>query len=137
MLLCSFSPSAQTIISWTDLADVEFRKEYLEAFGAEYNLPRFGKDVQALDGQEVQISGYMLPLDGTGIQIVLSKFPFTSCYFCGNAGPETVIELWLKPEFMRRYKMDSRLTFKGKLRLNTTDFLRLSYILVDAEEVKA
>ncbi|MEM9990579.1 MAG: hypothetical protein AAF738_02380 [Bacteroidota bacterium] len=101
----------------------------------QYDLAHSCESICSLDGQIVQISGYMLPLAGTGMQIVLSRFPFIGCYFCGNAEPETVIELWLKPEFMRRYKMDARLTFKGKLRLNTTAFWRLSYILVDAEEV--
>ncbi len=125
---------AQSKVSWDVLADVSFQLEFIEQYGMEYEMPTFGKEVRAFEGEEVLLSGYMLPLDGKGMQLVLSKFPFTACYFCGNAGPETVIELWMKPDHLRRYKTDERLTFKGKLRLNTTDYFHLSYILLDAEE---
>ncbi len=126
--------SAQSKINWDILADVSFRTEFIEQFGMDYDMPTFGKEVKEYEGEEVLLSGYMLPLDGTGMQLVLSKFPFTACYFCGGAGPETVIELWMKPDAIKRYKTDERLTFKGKLRLNTTDYFHLSYILLEAEE---
>ena len=60
----------------------------------------------------------------------LSKNPYASCYICGNAGAETIVELWIQPKSIRRYKTDERLTFKGKLRLNDSDVGHFNYILI-------
>jgi hypothetical protein len=135
-LLCSFQTDihAQKKITWDDLTDVEFKEEYVKKVDAYYLFPNFGPKVRDLDGKELIISGYMLVLDATGEFYVLSKGPFASCFFCGMAGPETIIEVQFKNKNHRRFKMDDRVTIKGRFKLNKNDIEHCNYIIEAAEE---
>ncbi|MEM9848606.1 MAG: hypothetical protein AAF847_11995 [Bacteroidota bacterium] len=135
-LLAFFSTTAfgQVKMTWNLLADISYEPKYFEEYDAEYLSPIFGKSPIAYSGKEVLVTGYIIPLDAEGSGYILSKNPYASCYFCGNAGPETIVELWMKPKKTRRYQMDERLTFKGKLRLNSEDVNHFNYILTEAEE---
>ncbi|MEL6719120.1 MAG: DUF3299 domain-containing protein [Bacteroidota bacterium] len=126
--------SAQVKLSWKQLADVSYEAKYLEEFGAEYLTPVFGKTPKIYDKKEVVVTGYIIPVDEEESAYILSRNPYSSCYFCGNAGPETIVELWIPPSRKKRYKMDERMTFKGKLKLNDEDVNHFIYILEDAQE---
>lgn len=123
----------QPKVSWEVLADVTFIEQSFGDFGITYQIPTFGEAVEFYEGKEVFVVGYIIPQDGKNAFYVLSKNPFSACFFCGAAGPETVIELDMKAEAVKRYKMDQRLMFKGTLQLNREDRNRLVYILKDAE----
>lgn len=69
------------------------------------------------ENQEVTISGYLIPIDVVEKRYALSKNPFSACFFCGNAGPETVIELQFK-DAPGRFATDKYVVIKGILRLN-------------------
>lgn len=125
---------AQIKLSWQLLSDVEFKEKYFEEVGDYYLYPEFGEAPKAFEGQEVLISGYMIPVDPEGNFFVLSKGPYASCFFCGQAGPETIVQLEFKDKDHRKYKMDEKLTFKGILKLNNTDVNLCNYILLIAEE---
>jgi hypothetical protein len=91
--------------------------------------PVYGKEVLALEGKEVTIEGYVMPLDFGKAYFVISAFPFASCFFCGGAGPETVMEVYLrKPTKPKAEKV----VVKGKLVLNHGDVEHLTYMLKDA-----
>ncbi|MFK7757062.1 MAG: DUF3299 domain-containing protein [Flavobacteriales bacterium] len=122
-------------LTWTTLADVEYKDVYLEELDSWFWQPEFGTALKEYDGQEVYITGYMVPVDVDTDYFVLSRYPFAQCFFCGNAGPESVVDLRLRKEG-RKFKQDERLTFTGKLRLNATDVYELNYILEDAFETK-
>ena len=122
-------------LSWTTLADVEYKEVYLEELDAWFWEPEFGDSVKEYEGEQVYITGYMVPVDVEADYFVLSRYPFASCFFCGNAGPESVVDLRQKKEG-RKFKQDERLTFVGKLRLNKSDIYELNYILEEAEENK-
>ena len=130
------SISAQTRIDWINLADVTFeeKKDSVDA-PLSYNFATFGETLIALAGQEVSITGYMIPMDPMGITFVLSRNPNATCFFCGGAGPETVLQLNMKKSALKRYTTDDRLTFKGKLQLNEKDINSLTYVLEEAEEL--
>ena len=130
--LSSKNAQAQTRINWDILADVQFVSEYDASLGSVQSIPRFGEDPEQYEGELVELSGYTIPIDGTGTYYVLSKFPYADCYFCGNAGPETIVELSLRPEEQRRFKTDEKVVVTGKLELNDSDVYRLPYILVEA-----
>ncbi len=66
-------------------------------------------------------------------QYVLSAYPYSMCFFCGGAGPESVMGLKLKKN--RKFKTDEIHLFKGTLELNANDIYELNYILADAEVV--
>lgn len=126
---------AQTSIDWETLSDVKFEVKYDEKVGISYEEATFGPGVIPLDGQEVALTGYMIPLDGFGVAYALSRNPNSSCFFCGGAGPETVVELKLKPTAMRRYRTDDRLLFKGTLQLSRSNADNFTYVLLNAEPV--
>lgn len=130
LFLSGFPLQAQELVTWEDLADVKYSYEYSEAFKTWYSKPTFGESVQALDGQESIIKGYVLPMDVEGEYFILSQFPYSSCFFCGGAGQESVIELRFKKR-KKNFKMDEFVTFKGILKLNDMVF-EMSYILEEA-----
>ena len=68
--------------------------------------------------------------------VVLSKYPNANCFFCGGAGLESIMEVRLKEKPEQRFEMDEKLTFRGKLVVNSTDYNILSFILEDAELLK-
>ncbi len=135
LIVGSALATAQTAIDWNLLADVKFNKKHSEELGMSYHEAQFGKWVLPFDGKEVKITGFMIPLDGLGVSWVLSRNPNATCFFCGGAGPETVIELRLKPSAIKRYKLDERRTFKGTLQLNKDNTDHLTYVLIDAEPI--
>lgn len=126
---------AQKRVTWDDLTDIEFDEKYVEAVDAYYLFPNFGNSLKALNGKEISISGFMLVLDTSGDFYVLSKGPFASCFFCGMAGPETIIEVQFKDKNHRRFKMDDKVTIKGKFKLNKDDIEHCNFILEQAEEL--
>ena len=122
---------SQTNITWDILKDVKFEDKWSEEFQAYYQIPKFGHAIKGLDGKEVIIKGYIIPVDVIDDYYVLSANPYSSCFFCGQAGPESVMEVQMS-ERNQDLKMDMVLTFKGTLRLNVDDIYQLNYILEDA-----
>jgi len=131
----NFSISAQISIGWINLADVTFEEKAMEGVALTYNHATFGESLKALAGKEVSITGYMIPMDPMGITFVLSRNPNATCFFCGGAGPETVLQIKVKPGKFKRYTVDDRLTFKGILRMYEKDINSLTYVLEEAEEL--
>ena len=126
---------SQTEITWKTLEDVHFTDKWSEEAQAYYYYPHFGSTVQALQGKEVYIRGYMLAIDPKEDIYILSRNPYASCFFCGNGGPESIVELKLKPGH-QRFWMDQIVTIKGTLKLNREDIYHCNYILVGAEKYK-
>jgi hypothetical protein len=58
------------------------------------------KMIQAYEGKEIEVKGYIIPLSGKKAQshFMFSAYPYASCFFCGQAGPETVIEVFTKDD---------------------------------------
>ena len=121
-------------LTWRMLEDVEFKDVYVEELDAYYWKPTFGDIVNGLEGKEVHITGYMIPVDLDEDFYVLSRYPFANCFFCGGAGPESVIDLRFVGKSPRVYQTDERLTFAGKFRLNADDVYQMNYILDGAVE---
>lgn len=124
-----------TVITWKTLTDVKFTEKYVEKYQDWFLFPNFGPQVKSLDGQNVAIKGYVIPIDLEEGLYALSAFPFAACFFCGAAGPESVMTLNIK-QAKRKYNTDDVVTFKGKLRLNDSNIEDFNYILDNAEEVK-
>ena len=118
-------------LTWEQLSKVTFEQEYQDAVGSYVKIPTFSPMLKTIEGREVEISGYVIPVDIEQGLYVLSANPFANCFFCGNAGPETVIELEFKKK-QKRFNTDAFLRFKGKLQLNKNDIYRLNYILKEA-----
>ena len=122
---------SQTQIDWDVLSDVEFTDVYMEEVD-EYFISTFRPSVRNLAGQEVMIRGFVLAIDPTENYYILSKGPFSSCFFCGVGGPETIVELEMKSS-KEVFIMDEVATIKGTLKLNADDIYQCNYILQSAE----
>jgi hypothetical protein len=120
-------------LTWATLTDVTFKDVYVKEQDMYYWKPTFGPSVRALEGKEVYITGYVIPVDYDENFYVISRYPYANCYFCGGGGPESVVDLRFAGK-NRTYKTDERLTFKGKLKLNATDIYQMNYILEGAVE---
>jgi hypothetical protein len=121
--------------TWETLAKVKFKPGMDPQSGMMVDQPVFSPEVQALNGKEIIIKGYLLPEKGykTHREFILSALPYNLCFFCGKAGPETVMEVSSNDPV--RYS-EEPITLKGKLLLNVLDPYGLPYILMDAELVK-
>ncbi len=137
ILASAFAPalSAQTQNLWKTLSRITFKKEYDETLGFKVDVPVFSDEIKALEGQEVVVRGYIIPVEGykSHKEFIFSAFPYNMCFFCGGAGPETVMEIYAKHpvEFTAE-----PITLRGRLELNATDINRLMYALHDAEMVE-
>jgi uncharacterized membrane protein YcgQ (UPF0703/DUF1980 family) len=121
------------------LKDVKMRYRYDTQHNAFLPVPRFGRNLQAMEGTEITLKGFFLPADVTGNVFVVSYMPMAMCFFCAGAGIESVAEIHNIPQHLarfRRLKTDDFIEVKGTLRLNTDDMDHLVYILENAELIR-
>ena len=121
-------------LSWETLRDVTFKKKWYAEESVYMLYPTFGQNIQKLNGKPVELTGYILPVDLESNIYVLSAFPYSACFFCGGAGPESVVSLKFKKSD-KKFKTDERRTFRGTLKLNADNIYELNYILADAEMI--
>jgi hypothetical protein len=118
---------------WNTLAKVSY-KTASDQYG-EVSVPVFGPEVKALEGKQITLQGYMIPLEGIEgmfkpTHFILSSLPVEACFFCGTGGPETVVEVHMKKPVEYTKEV---IKLKGKLTLNGLDPYQMMYILEEAE----
>lgn len=120
---------------WKTLSKITFKKQFDESLGFKVDVPVFSEDIKKLAGKEIKIKGYIIPVEGykSHKEFIFSAFPYNMCFFCGGAGPETVMEIYAKEAI--KYTAEP-VTLKGKLELNATDVNRLIYTLKEVEMAK-
>lgn len=121
-------------IDWRFLAKVTWDDRYFPDYDETVWYPEFSQEVLDADSSLVEIQGYIIPIDVESGFYVLSANPFASCFFCGNAGPESVLELQFTQPLKNIYKTDEIATFRGRLKLNWDDLEHCNYILTNATE---
>lgn len=116
---------------WEIFEGISLKRTFIEEADAYYRIPVFTDELLALSGQEVTLSGYYLPYSRLDSMIIISRFPNVSCFFCGQAGIESVamVELGNKNP---HYRTDQKLIVKGKLMLNSTNINKLAFVITDA-----
>ncbi len=122
---------------WNLFAEAEFKDVFVKEFYAFKSLLVPTTEITELEGRELVITGFYIPVATKDNSIILSKTPFASCFFCGSAGQETVIDVRLKKSTSRNYIADDKIKVKGTLKINSEDWETLSFILEDAEIVEA
>ncbi|WP_080054220.1 DUF3299 domain-containing protein [Spirosoma aerolatum] len=133
LLLSSLTvASGPPVIRWEQLRDVQFKKKWYPEESVVMLYPKFGPTVKALNGKAISITGYVIPIDLESGLYVVSEFPMAACFFCGAAGPESIMTLKFK-RLPRKFRTDERRTFSGTLRLNADNIYELNYILDGAE----
>ncbi len=125
---------AQTPIDWYQLSEVRYIRGLDIRTGYLVDRPRFSKKIKSLDGKQVEITGYILPIDAEGTTYVLSRNPYASCFFCGGGGLESVMDIRFTVK-NQGFKLDQYVTLRGVLRLSESGD-GLIYLLDEAVEVK-
>ena len=99
--------------------------------GLKVDRPVFAEAVRALDGERITLRGYVIPTEGykSHTEFIFSAYPYSMCFFCGGAGPETVIEV--RADEPVDYSPEA-ISLTGTLRLNASDPNALMYLLEDA-----
>lgn len=119
---------------WQTLSMVSFTGKYDPEVMMEIKVPKISPLVEMLNGKVIEVEGYIIPLTGQTRQshFMLSKYPQSTCFFCGKAGPETAMQVFMKNG--EKVKISERkVRVKGRLIVNPTDASSLLYTLEDAE----
>lgn len=126
------SVGAQDDNFWHTLAEVGFKKEQHNGF--EMEVPQFSKYLKSWNGKKIKLKGFIIPVGEVGDEskFMFSSLPFNVCYFCGAAGPETIVEV----ELREKIKFTSRaIWMEGILQLNEKDPNHHIYILKSAKVI--
>jgi len=127
---------------WETLLKLEFSISYDKALDNVAMRPKFTDQILAYKNKVIEIDGYIIPFDivadatgnhGDGTMFMLSAFPAATCFFCKGAGPESVMEVYPKKPIPYSKTV---VRVKGRLELNDLDFMKMAYILKDAEIVE-
>jgi len=135
--IVSYCSSAQTTDSWQSLSMVTFTSEFDADWGIDVQVPTFGPIVKALEGKQMEVEGFIIPLTGKVEQshFMLSRYPQSMCFFCGAAGPETAMQVFMAEEVKVAYT-DEKITVRGTLHINDKDANNPLYTLSDATVIK-
>lgn len=79
---------------WKVLAEVSYQT-LKDQRGFDVEKPVFKPNIKLLAGKKIKLRGYIIPMNELSGKksFMFSALPFSTCYFCGGAGPETVIEV--------------------------------------------
>jgi len=118
---------------WDVLLKLSYKESYDRNAGEMNFFPIFTPEIRALDGKDVTVKGYILPMEANGEVFLLSAYPAASCFYCNkNAGPQSIMEIYPKKPIPYEEGM---VTVKGKLKLNYNDPYKFSYLLEGAQMV--
>lgn len=123
---------------WEDLLTLKFAIRFDESVDDVIFEPKFSKKINKYEGKTIEVEGFVIPhdvaadamanLDDDGQKFMFSAFPLASCFFCGGAGAESVMEAF--PKEPLQYT-EQKIKIRGRLEFNTDDFLQLPYLLKD------
>lgn len=121
----------QVKTTWKDIIDVYAKEVIFSEKNPAKAIKGQGISLKDIEGKEINITGYFLDLDPDGKWFMVSKNPFATCFFCGGAGPETVIELLKYENKNNKFKTDDIVNVTGTLRLITENEVDISFVLDD------
>jgi hypothetical protein len=71
---------------WEILAKVKFTEKFHKEENEYYLYPFFDSKIRAYEGKDFTLKGHYLPMDlDNSHTIILSKFPYSMCFFCGRS----------------------------------------------------
>jgi hypothetical protein len=122
---------AQNQNFWQVLAEVGFQTRK-DASGTIIETPVFSKNLKSYHGKKIRLKGFIIPINEVGDQdkFMLSSLPFNVCYFCGAAGPETVVEV--ESDESIRFNTKA-IWIEGYLFLNDSDPDHHMYVIKSAQ----
>lgn len=123
---------AHDTLSWKLLGQIKFFKKQHKEYGS-IDFPMISPEVKKHNAKKIYMSGFIVPIDN--VNYALSKNVFASCFFCGKAGPETIMGIKFKAGKMK-LKTDQYVTLVGNFRINENNVEDWIYHIEDAVIVK-
>jgi hypothetical protein len=120
-------------ITWKMLGVIKYVKKPHPEYKEGVMFPVINATVKAKGKKRVILSGFIIPVDPT--TYALSKNVFASCFFCGQAGPETITGIKFRGK-TPKLKTDQYVTLEGVFRYNDSDVDDWIYHIEDAIIVK-
>ena len=119
-------------LNWKILGQIKFIKRNHKGYG-EIDFPVVNDVLKKKGGKKILMSGFIVPIDN--VNYALSKNVFASCFFCGKAGPETIMGIKFRAGKMK-LQTDQYVTLEGKFRVNENNVEDWIYHIEDAVIVK-
>lgn len=124
---------APDTLTWNLLGIIKYVKKTTKDYPDGVMFPIVNATLKAKNSKTIAISGFIIPIDNTSY--ALSKSVFASCFFCGKAGPETIMGIKFKGT-TPRLKTDQYVTLVGTFRYNDNDVNDWIYHVENAVIVK-
>ena len=121
--------SMAEVVTWKMLGEIKYEKKASKDYPEGVMFPVINQNLKAIKGKKITITGFIIPIDNK--TYALSKNVFASCFFCGQAGPETIMGIQFKNPGMK-LKTDQYVTLEGNFRYNDSDVNDWIYHIDDA-----
>lgn len=105
-------------LTWKLLAQIKYLKKPSKDYPEGVMYPVINPVLKTKNKKAITMSGFIIPIDNKNY--ALSKNVFASCFFCGQAGPETIMGIKFKNPNMK-LKTDQYVTLQGNFRYNDAD----------------
>lgn len=105
-------------LTWKLLAQIKYLKKPSKDYPEGVMYPVVNSTLKTKNKKPITMSGFIIPIDNKNY--ALSKNVFASCFFCGQAGPETIMGIKFKNPNMK-LKTDQYVTLQGTFRYNDAD----------------
>jgi hypothetical protein len=128
-----FSQVKPDTLSWKLLGIIKYIKKPDKDYPDGVMFPIINSELKAKGKKKIVMSGFIIPIDN--VSYALSKNVFASCFFCGQAGPETIMGIKFKGP-TPKLKTDQYVTLEGTFRYNDNDVNDWIYHIENAVIVK-
>ena len=120
-------------LSWKLLSVIKFIKKPDKDYPDGVMFPIVNSTLKEKNKKKIVMSGFIIPIDN--VSYALSKNVFASCFFCGQAGPETIMGIKFKGA-TPKLKTDQYVTLEGNFRYNDNDVNDWIYHIENAVIIK-
>ena len=114
----SVNTNVSDTLTWKLLGQIKYLKKASPDYPEGVMYPVINPTLKAKNKKPIVMSGFIIPIDNKNY--ALSKNVFASCFFCGQAGPETIMGIKFKNPGIK-LKTDQYVTLTGTFRYNDSD----------------
>jgi len=135
--LSTIGTAQENVDHWTTLAMVNSESKFDDMMGMIIKTATPTPIAEALNGKDIEIRGYIIALSAKSDlkHFMFSRYPQNMCFFCGAAGPESAMQVFLKEGDSINFTAD-KVILKGTLSIQKGDSSGLIYTLLNAELLK-
>lgn len=134
LLMSSVMMGQSPINYWETLAMVHLESKFDDMTAMIIKTATPKEEAMLLDGTVIEVRGYMIALDvkAEKSEFLFSRYTQNMCFFCGAAGPETAMQVYMKGNKKVKHSSE-KIALRGKLKIQSGDPSGLIYILEESE----